>query len=154
MIQRIQTLYLLLAAILVVTVNFFPLAHCQQGAEVCYTMTSIGVDSTGAPFPGAVYWSCFLPACSFFALLLIIMAVFGYKNRVVQMRRCVYAILVLLVYYVFFGIQIWTMNDVTGIFPDLALVAELPLIAIVFVFLAGRAIKRDEDLVRSMDRLR
>lgn len=153
MIQRIQTVYLLLAAVLVAVVNFFPLAHCQ-GAEVCYTMTSLGVDSTGEPFTGAAYWSCFLPACSLFAFILIVMALFSYKKRIVQMRRCVYAILVLLVYYVFFGIQIWTLNDVTGIFPDFALIAELPLIAIVLLFLAGRAIKRDEDLVRSMDRLR
>lgn len=154
MIQRIQTLYLLLAAILVVVVNFFPFAHVHVG-QAFYTLSSLGVEASGVEtFSGSNVWCWLGTAFNIFAFVLIVMAIFGYKNRVDQMRRCVFAILAIVVYYVFLGVEVWTLNSATGVFPDLSLCGECPLIAIIFIFLAGRAIKRDEDLVRSMERLR
>lgn len=154
MIQRIQTIYLLLAAVLVSVANFFPFAHCFVGKGF-YTISSLGVSPSGLPpFEGTNIWSWIATAISIAAVVLLLSAIFGYKDRIEQMRKCVYAILLLLAYYIFFGIQVWTVTHVTGIFPSLGLIAELPLIAIILIFLAGRAIKRDEDMVRAADRIR
>lgn len=154
MIQRIQTLYLFLAAILVAVVNFFPFAHAHVG-QGFYTLGSLGVEASGVEtFSGSNVWCWIGTAFNVLAFVLIVMAIFGYKDRVGQMRRCVFAILAIVVYYVFLGVEVWTLNNTTGVFPDLSLWGECPLIAIILIFLAGRAIKRDEDLVRSMDRLR
>lgn len=154
MIQRIQSVYLLIAAILVVLVNFFPLAHCVVG-EGFYTVTAMGVDASALPeFTGTAIWCWGTVAFSIVAFLLIVAALFGYKDRVGQMRNCVLAILAIIVYYVFFGVEAWVVNDVAGSFPVPSVTAQFPLIAIILLFLAGRAIKRDEDLVRSMDRIR
>lgn len=154
MIQRIQTLYLFIAAILLGVVNFFPLAHCRVD-EGFYTMTSLGIEASGTEvFSGPEFWCWFLPAISILSIAFTLAALFGYKNRIAQMRRCIYAILTIIAYYIIFGIEIWHIYSTTTIFPDLALLAELPFIAIILIFLAGRAIKRDEDMVRSMDRIR
>lgn len=154
MIQRIQSIYLFVAAVLLAVVNFFPLAHCRV-EEGFYTITSLGVDASGVEeFSGQQFWCWFLPALSIIAIAFTLAALFGYKNRIVQMRRCIYAILTVIAYYIVFGVEVWVVNSTTGHFPDLALLAELPLIAIILLFLAGRAIKRDEDMVRSMDRIR
>ena len=53
-----------------------------------------------------------------------------------------------------YGAQTWLVFTVTQTMPLPSLSAQMPLIAVVFLFLAGRAIKRDEDLVRSTERLR
>lgn len=154
MIQRIQSLYLLVAAVLLAVVNFFPLAHCKVG-EGFYTIDSCGVHANGLEaYAGTTFLCWLLPVFSAVAVLLVLLALFGFKNRIKQMRRCVYAILVIIGYYVVFGAEVWSVKSTTGVFPDLALLAELPLIAIILIFLSGRAIKRDEDLVRSMDRIR
>lgn len=155
MIQRIQSLYLVVAAILVAVANFFPLAHCFVSDQGFYTINSYGVVASNvAEFTGSNVWCWVSTAFSVVAFCLIVAALFGYKDRIGQMRRCVFAILAIVVYYVFFGIEVWSLNSATGVFPSLELIAELPLIAIIIIFLAGRAIKRDEDLVRSMDRIR
>lgn len=154
MIQRIQTVYLFIAAVLVAVTNFFPLAHCYVG-QGFYTISSMGVEASGVPeFTGSSMWCVFASGAWAAALALILLSIFGYKNRIKQMKTCIYAILVLVIFYVFFGVEVWTVNNETGVFPDLGIIAELPLIAIILIFLAGRAIKRDEDMVRAADRIR
>lgn len=154
MIQRIQTVYLFLAAVLVILVHFFPIAHVHVG-QGFYSLTSFGVEASGVEdFGGSNVWCWLGTVCNVVAFALIVLALFGYKDRIGQMRRCVFAILAIIAYYVFFGVEVWMLNDATGVFPELGIIGELPLIAIILIFLAGRAIKRDEDLVRSMDRIR
>lgn len=154
MIQRIQTLYLFIAAVLVLIVNFFPVAHVHVG-QGFYTLSSLGVEASGVePFGGSSVWMWVGTAFNVLAFVLAGMALFGYKNRIAQMRRCIFAILAIVAYYIFLSVEVWSLNNLTGVFPDLSLWGECPLIAIIFIFLAGRAIKRDEDLVRSMDRIR
>lgn len=154
MIQRIQTVYLFIAAVLVAVACFFPLAHCHVGSGF-YSVSALGVESNGvAEFEGSQVWMWVATAFAALAFACCIAAIFGYKDRIGQMKKCVFAILSILVYYILFGIEVYTLFDLTTVFPDLGLVAELPLIAIILIFMAGRAIKRDEDLVRSTDRIR
>lgn len=154
MIQRIQTVYLFLAAILVALVAFFPMAHCYVG-QGFYTISAFGVSASGVEeFAGSSIWCWCSSACGLAAVVLIVLAIFGYKDRVGQMQRCVFAILALVAYYIFYGVEVWTVYHVTDVMPAFDLVGQCPLIAIILLFLAGRAIKRDEDLVRSMDRIR
>lgn len=154
MIQRIQSLYLLLAAILVALVGFFPMAHCYVG-QGFYTITAFGVSASGVEdFAESSIW-CW--CSSFFAVLAIVFCIWalvGFKNRIGQMKRCIYAILSIVAFYIFYGVEVWTVYSSTEVMPAFDLVGQSPLIAIILLFLAGRAVKRDEDLVRSMDRIR
>lgn len=153
MIQRIQSLYLLLATVLVALTNFFALAHFKMD-EGFYTLTSFSIEASGVEAWSGGIWYILIPVVNVLTVALLIAAIFGYKHRIKQMRRCIYAILSNLLFYAVFGFVCWDIYSKTGVYPDLALMAELPLIAIILTFLAGRAIKRDEDMVRSMDRIR
>lgn len=155
MIQRIQTLYLLLVVALMAVVNFFPLVMFRV-MDGMYVMTSTKVYATleAEQFDFADYWCKLLPVFSVITIAIAVAAIFSYKNRIRQMRYCIYAILTILVYYGCFGMQVWSVYKATEAMPLPTLIAQLPLISIVILFLAGRAIKRDEDLVRSTDRIR
>lgn len=158
MIQRIQSVYLLFAALIVALVGFFPWAHCYTGAEGAggfYTISALGVSANGVEdFSGSSVWCWLASLSAFAAVVLILWSLFGFKNRVRQMQLCISSILVLIVFYLCLGAELWAVREVTGEFPNPDLVGQCPLIAIILLFLAGRAIKRDEDLVRSMDRIR
>lgn len=150
MIQRIQTLYLLVALVLVVVVNFFPLVTIS-GSGVSCVVSSMGV--TG--FDGTTFWTWGLVVISSLIALMTAFAIISFSNRRRQMSLCVYSILAVLAFYVCLGAQVWTIHSAhpsAELLPDFA--GQLPLVSIIFFILAGRAIKRDEALVRSMDRIR
>lgn len=158
MIQRIQTVYLFFAAIIIALVGFFPWAHSYvstEGAGQFYTATALGVEANGVADSGISSVWCWLATLAALAgVVFSLWALVGFKNRVGQMRHCIYAILSLVLFYVLFGVELWSISKVTGSFPSPDLVGQCPLIAIILIFLAGRAIKRDEDLVRSTERIR
>lgn len=154
MIQRIQTVYLFVALVMLVVANLFPFAsYGVEGGS--YVLTSWGVEAQGvAPYGGNAVLCWGLPVCSLLAAVLAIVAIMRFKQRVLQMRLCVYGILAVLAFHVFFGVQAWMVYDALGATPEPTLTAQLPLVSIIFFILAGRAVKRDEALVRSMDRIR
>lgn len=131
MIQRVQTIYLLIASGLLFSLFFNNMA---TGEEVVLKYTG------------------YLPFLVFTILtfLLSFGAIFLYKNRVLQMRLSIYNMLVLVAYqgwlaYKFFAEGEGLLFSTTTVFP---------IIAAVFVFLAFRGIKRDEELVQSANSLR
>lgn len=151
MIQRIQTLYLLIALGLLVAVNFFPLVTVTFGAASTCVVSSTGVTE----IPDSTFWTWGLVGFSALAALLALVAIISYGNRRRQMSLCTYGILACVGFYACLGIQAWVINSAyqnVSFMPELA--GQLPLIAVVFFILAGRAIKRDEALVRSVDRIR
>ncbi|MDR0412794.1 MAG: DUF4293 domain-containing protein [Dysgonamonadaceae bacterium] len=79
-------------------------------------------------------------------VVLSIIAVFLYKNRPLQVKLC-YGILVLLILSCL--VLFLSGTTVAGKWPIV-----LPFISGIFNILAIRAIKKDEKLIRSLDRLR
>ncbi|MDX1438884.1 MAG: DUF4293 family protein [Rubricoccaceae bacterium] len=140
MIQRIQTIYLLLAAgALAAFVGLSsywetPVALLGNWAE----LAALGLAAFGA----------------FIALV----AVFFYKERAKQLRLAVVSqwidlglilLLVAAMGFVSFG----TDGEVS-VGPATYAVVALPIVAYIFIRLGGRGIQRDIEKVRSMDRLR
>jgi hypothetical protein len=88
------------------------------------------------------------------ALLLQTTTIFQYKNRKRQIRLsylCIVSLLVLkaLLYY-----YTWNSSHLTGGDLQARLYAEFPTIAAILVFLAILGIRKDENLVKSIDRIR
>jgi peptidoglycan/LPS O-acetylase OafA/YrhL len=78
-----------------------------------------------------------------------LIAIVSYKKRKIQLKWC-YAVLgILIVYFVFIAIDLKSVCHLS-----LILKTTFPLLAIIFDLLAIRGIKKDEKLVRSLDRLR
>jgi hypothetical protein len=144
MIQRIQSIWLLLAALCGVSALFVPFAI--QATSPKYTEV---VDLT------AVTPLQFIPALltiGAFSILSLV-AIFGYKNRKSQLRFCYIAALgaLLTVVLEYFKIRSWLQE---GIATQYAYGLVLAPAALLFILLAVQSIRKDEKLVRSLDRLR
>ncbi len=159
MLQRIQTMYLSLSVISLALLLFFPLAafYSEQLGSYRFYITGIR-DMTHAgvvPFP-AWYFSPLMVV----ALTVAVMATYTislYKSRPKQIQLTNIAIMlnILLILGILY-LYIPLIKKNTGIEPEYAkyLGIYLPVIALMFLVLANRAIKRDEKLIRSSDRLR
>ena len=153
MIQRIQTLYLLIATALMAVTIFTPMARFFDGVQE-YTLTAFALkDAAGAVAQPAIYMGILLALSG----LLPFVVVFLFKNRQLQIRLCAAEIVLLVGSLVVMGIYYYLsyriFNAANGIISIKAGVI-MPLVAIVFVALAIRSIFRDEMLVRSLDRIR
>ena len=152
MIQRIQTLYLLLAAAMMSLTLFLPLATIVYGGNelILKAFTLNGLEGVESALP--VYLGAFLAVTT--ALLLAI--IFIYKKRLVQIRLCVSAIVLLLGSATLIGLYCYRLCDIlTGdLVFTLGFASLMPVVAIIPVALAIRGIARDEALVRSLDRIR
>lgn len=138
MIQRIQTLYLALAALLLAL--FVGLAGGWVGA--------IAADSAWLGWLG--YGLAVVTA------VVALVAVGLYKNRALQ-RRVIYAAQWLdlaLVVVVLAGLFVVTDPDAPTAPVGLYLVALQPIVAYIFLRLARQRVTADIEVVKSMDRLR
>jgi hypothetical protein len=160
MLQRIQSLYLLIAAIaftLLFLINIYRVETTTDPKQVVSmnvtTITNIQSDNTIAVQP---VFQLFPFTLNLVLLILIIVTIFWYKNRIQQnllVKLCILLNSGLLVLLLLSTDKLKTM--VTGTFiasyqPGIF----LPLISLGLLFLASRSIMKDEALVRSADRLR
>ena len=158
MIQRIQSLFLAIAAIALILMFFFPVANFYSGTELGnYKLLATGLKCMD-PDP-AIHPSAWLQApLLFFVLgsaLLSLLTIFLYKKRGLQIKLLTFNILITIVLIIV--IFLFYMNSVeklTGIAPAYEFGAFCPLISLLFLVLANRFIRKDENLVRSADRLR
>ena len=81
--------------------------------------------------------------------------IFLFRNRMLQVRMTIFNSVLLIGYYVVFGVFWYVLKgrlDVTGFQVGWALC--LPAVCIILNYLAFRAIYRDEMMVKAADRLR
>jgi hypothetical protein len=91
---------------------------------------------------------------SFLVAFLSLSTILQYKKRKLQIKYgCVMLILLLLSYVIVFFNHLYPFTGTID-FSSFRISVLLPLIAIVFDILAILAIRKDEKLVRSADRLR
>lgn len=158
MIQRIQTVYLALAVIALGLLFAFPLAQffAENGAYVL-SITGLKNMVPGGenPFPYLIFLP--LSIVTVCAAILAMVSLLQYKNRSLQIRLTNIGVLIIifLILGIFF-FYIPLIEKKISIVPDYTKVLGIymPLIALVSFVLANRAIKRDDRLVRSADRLR
>lgn len=141
MIQRIQSLYLLLACLAVAAVFLFDAAYPGGHTDVPGWM------------PGALF------AMAFIIVAICVWALLLYKDRPRQLRVVLYAQIVIIAMIVAFLYGLWEAGELRDLLagPDggwKLLAVALPFVAYVLLFLARKGIERDIELVRSIDRLR
>ncbi len=151
MIQRIQSLYLLVSAILGVVCLSMPLgqfltAHSEPYACL-YNLWSKNLETGSHNFAP---WALF--ALLLIATSLTFLDIFLYKHRALQMRVLTLCMILLVGYYAYLAFFVY-MHMGEGSFTP-SVTAALPFVCIVLDYLAFRGILKDEMLVRSLDRLR
>jgi hypothetical protein len=148
MIQRQQTLWLLLATVAAILSFLFPFITGKF-----LVPTSTGVPGMRMP----VLTDREVTAASSFLVLLLTglsaalsgFTIFQYKNRPLQMKLCISGILLATGIIVLYIMEVRKYTSGT-----LALASVLPFIVLLSYFLAYRNIRKDEKLVKSLDKLR
>jgi len=129
--QRIQTIFLIVSALAGVAYLFVPIAEVDQliiygKSDVISTAIAIGV--------------------TLFSIFIIAQ----FKDRKLQMRCCIINILLAVALG---GTSIFAAMQSSGN-PNYVFAVGVPVLIIISLWLAYRNIKKDEDLVKSMDRFR
>ena len=153
MIQRIQTVYLLLSALLLGLMFFLPLAHAIGPENSVFRIMVWGYDDPTASSSPIVN-SLTLAATTLLGatIVLEIITVFRYKKRRLQKRLCTAQIVLLLLTAGVTALYLKSFGE-EGFGPvALSVTAAFPLA--ILTLLARRGIVKDDKLVRSLDRIR
>lgn len=153
MIQRIQTVYLLIAAILTGMLSLLPLAH---GITADTTLCAVSIWGFTAPTPDSYSGSWLNLAAGLVSIvtaLLALITIFLYRKRPLQKRLC--NILFVLLILLCVAVSVYLIHT-ASLFKDfnLSVICGFPVIAFILTILARRGVVRDEKLVRSLDRIR
>ncbi|TCP28452.1 uncharacterized protein DUF4293 [Tenacibaculum skagerrakense] len=143
MIQRIQSIYLLLVGIISGGLTFvFNL--WSTAATKIYSLDLLATNSVVEKI---------VPVLFFISALLAIITIFLFKNRKLQF---VLGRLNILTNLFLLGVLVYLSLTLSGeaSVSEKGIGMFFPVIIIVLLVLANKAIKKDEDLVKSVDRLR
>ena len=136
MLQRIQTIYLFIAALISGVLIFFVSLWSNEAGE--------------SVFVEEVYMALGLFLGS---AVLSLVSIFLFKNRKLQF---VLGRINILLNFILLGVFVYWSLTVPGEMEisEKGIGMFIPVLSIVFLVLANKAIKKDEDLVKSVDRLR
>jgi hypothetical protein len=144
MIQRIQTLYLLVATFIVGGGVFVVDLWKNKDGIPFFALDSFNTTN---------YVLIGMSLLFFISAILTFITIFLFKNRKLQF---VIGRLTILINFILLGILIFYSQNLSGEMEvsEKGIGLLIPIFAIVLVVLANRAIKKDEELVKSVDRLR
>lgn len=162
MIQRIQSLYLVIVVILSGLSFAFPLAIFESAnfSPATYNLIPAAASGDVTYIPQTtVAWNAI--AFPVVIGLLSLIAIFLYKNRMRQVKFVAVAFLLGVIYVGF--LFLWIVDaqatalasqNVESIRTVYGISSYIPIAQIILLILAQRAIRNDEKLVRSSERLR
>ena len=136
MIQRRQSLYLLIVVLLnavifnIIGIDKFDMSHVLGEHSILIIRSLFSVSA-----------------------LIALIAIFLFKNRKLQF---VLGRVNIILNFVLVGVFVYGLLNLPGekSFSEKGIEMLLPIISIVFLVMANKAIKKDEDLVKSVDRFR
>ncbi|MBP3228153.1 MAG: DUF4293 domain-containing protein [Bacteroidaceae bacterium] len=152
MLQRIQTVYLLIAIAAAAALYFVPLAATAAAPEAVLSACTLKVGSTTQSLVPPVWMLAVFLALG---IALRLAAVFRYSDRRGQQRLCRSAIVADVCWCALLAADIHAVrqalpeSEFTPVWT-----AALMVLPVLFTLLAIRGIRHDERLVRAADRLR
>lgn len=149
MIQRIQSIYLLLAA--AAAGLQFALPYATAPANTPATATAVFADGQFNPVDNIG-----LLGLAVLGAVLSAAAIFLFKNRSLQGRIAGLGVVASVLAVALLGLVFFNLNKdlPAGSVVSYGIGGALPVLAIVLNWLAQQAIRKDDEKVRSMDRLR
>lgn len=149
MIQRIQSVYLLVVTILMIVCMCSPVGsiiastnEISEFGNLCITMP----DGTKDYAPWALFVILLVVAILSFG------TIFLFKKRMLQIRLTIFSSVLLVGYYMALVAFIFMLAEDTSFTPSWTIC--LPFIGVILNWLAIRGIGADEALVKAYDRLR
>ncbi len=155
MIQRVQTIYLLIIIVFVLFFLFTPVGEVNSNSGFAsFSILKIEASDSFAFNINDSWHRYTVIALAAMIVVLTFIIVFSYKNRRKQIKFNQMNLLlhILMISMTFFYIDF--IKAQTGMDFNFGLAIAFPLVSIVLILIANRAIRKDEKLVRSADRLR
>ena len=148
MIQRIQSVYLLVAAILMAVTAFSPIINLQNEL----TLFSYGIEGVDG---SVIFPTWGIISMAAIRSILSFVSIFLYKNRKKQRNFTLIAAAIVVVYFVTGMVYMSSyMKGDFSLFASISYGLFFPVIALICLLLASQRIKKDEKLVKSLNRLR
>jgi len=155
MIQRIQTIYLLVAGLVIAGLFVFPLVHgvYVNGQPETIMVTGVFKDVNGQ----SAHTETFIPLIIGTALvaLMPLAVIFFYKNRRKQINLC-YGLMLVIIAFSYWVSQTVknAIGDATMSMSNYGIGIILLSLSLLLIVIAQKSIQKDDKLVRSADRLR
>lgn len=152
MIQRIQSIWFFLAAISLLLLIIIPLvSKAYSTTEVSLLVTGIYEIADGKSIKTQDFMGLFIGTIA--TALVALINIFAFRNRTLQKRIAIVNILLVV------GLCFWMFQSAQHLEGALEgakfeVGTALPVLAIIFLALGIRGINKDEQLIRSADRLR
>lgn len=157
MIQRIQSIFLLLTAIVTGLLFFLPVATLDMpggtaGLVNTYRFYTTQYIQAGNP-PVFIEYNWLSMVLNIAVTGLAFVTIFLYKKRFLQLRLCLANIVLMAGMLVLIAVQAYNISQPEGSW-HISLGFSFPLIGIVLTWLALRGIIKDIALLKSYDRIR
>ena len=154
MIQRIQTVYLLIITILSIILLIFPQAGMLSADLRQYDLSSLGIFHITNAGSERIISVWFLTILECITTVIALITIFLFKRRVLQVRLTFINIFLMVGIYIMLFFYLLTAAKELQADWHLNAITAFPLVNIVLSLLVVRAIGKDENLVKSLDRLR
>jgi peptidoglycan/LPS O-acetylase OafA/YrhL len=139
-IQRIQTVYLLLAAIVTAVFAFVPVINVLNPdgvVEISFNSLHFGA------------WTMVL---EMLIVILAIIAIFKYRDLKTQIRLTNVLMLLIVTLIIVIAIMTWVLHD--KLIMQFTPYIVMPFVALILVWLAKKGIKHDKKLLADSERIR
>lgn len=135
-IQRIQSLYLLIAAVLMVLfTTIIPVGHIDAAPIMAYNLTGLLIVSA-------------------LAAVVILIDIFLFGNLKNQMRACRISMLLVAAAEAVLAVCYYAMPEIQLVMPAVIWPVAFPVAAFIFLMLANAGMKRDHKILTDYDRFR
>ncbi|WP_316808306.1 DUF4293 domain-containing protein [Pedobacter agri] len=151
MIQRIQTVWLLLATVVLILMLFLPIATNIGGQDSAIYIKGMQQSLSGDGFLVKTN----IPMLSTAILIIVIcfVNIFNFRKRSLQKKVIIFTIIAIIGFAVWCSVYLKQLpGGIEG--ASFGIGAYLPALAILFLVLAIFGINNDERLIRSAERLR
>ena len=158
MIQRIQTLYLLLASVFYFCYWFFGLNWYQSGFKILQDNFSNDFVINSPILELILITTSYIPLV---ILIICFISIFSYKSRIKQILICKISLYLsfFMSFYTLFYFY-FTLEGLAAIMPsktlEILMYAAIlnPFVCSYLIYLALKSIRNDNELIESLDRIR
>lgn len=154
-IQRWQSVLLLLTVALMACFTFLSLGQVQT-TDYTYNFTCLGFAIEGEPTGGALsglqIYTWLLFCISIVTIILPFVTIFLYKNLSLQKKLCLVEVLFIIAAIVLAGYEGYC--EFPGFSCSWSSLAIAPFLALITTIMAWRCIRKDHNLLKSVDRIR
>ena len=155
MIQRIQSVYLLLCGLMMAGMFLMPIATYLTHDEQVYEQTVLAIEAYGDQSPAVNVDPMPIGILSGVIALVFLVSIFLFKNRTMQTRLIIFNMVLLLgllglIY--FYSTLIKSEIDAKSM--TFAWINLAPIVSLVLAYISFHRIRLDEALVKSYDRIR